>query len=98
RALHHFPTRRSSDLKQYAETHERIFALNQEEKAQIFAPVCTPVAPLHSLSSSSWGLRLVEGPGLDHREQDVDPATSQTHHRSIVPLALRPFPVVIRLR
>lgn len=55
-------------------------------------------APLHSLSSSSRGLRLVEGPGLDRREQHVQPATSQAHHRSIMPLPLSPFPVVIRPR
>src|SRR5699024_2143420 len=55
-------------------------------------------APLHSLSSSNRGLLLIEGPGLDHREQDIEPTTSQTHHRSIMAFTLSPFPVVIRLR
>ena len=54
--------------------------------------------PLHSLSSSNRGPRLVEGPGLDHREQNVEPATSQTHHRSIMAFPLSTLPVVIRLR
>lgn len=55
-------------------------------------------APFNSLSSSRRGLGLVGGPGLDHREQDVGPATSQAHHSSIVSLTHRPFSVVIRLR
>lgn len=42
------------------------------------------LAPLRSLSSSTRGLLFVEDPGFDHREHYVEPATSQTHHRSIM--------------
>src|SRR5699024_7157431 len=53
---------------------------------------------LHPLSSSNRGLLFIEGPGLDHREEHVEPATSQTHHRSIMAFTHSPLPFVIRLR
>lgn len=54
--------------------------------------------PLHSLSSSCRGLLLIEGPMLDHREQNIESTTSQAHDSRVMAPPLGPFSVVIGLR